>query len=345
MNFKPFSQIIGQDRAIEFLKRVIVKDRMPHAYLFTGIPGVGRTTTALALTQTLNCRQSMNGEGCGRCQSCRQIMNGHFVDLLSLHPDGQNIKIEQMRDLNHRLSFKPLSGNHRVSIIHQAEMMTLEAANSFLKTLEEPPPRNILILNVIEPLDLLPTIVSRCQRVPFNPLSVKLITEWLMNEKNVDEEKALVVAKLSEGSLGRSIYLYESGFLEKRQDYLVRLIQLPEFSSEQILKLALEYSGKEKKKDGGLSIKDTILFELLSMWKTWYRDLIIMKVNGPADLLINVDFSNKLKKMSKNFIMENLIDSLLVIDRAQRGLMENRNLDLMMENTVLTLKRLATPSK
>jgi DNA polymerase-3 subunit delta' len=223
--------------------------------------------------------------------------------------------------------------------------MTLEAANSFLKTLEEPPPRNILILNVIEPLDLLPTIVSRCQRIPFNPLSVKLITEWLMNEKNVDEEKALVVAKLSEGSLGRSIYLYESGFLEKRQDYLVRLIQLPELSSEQILKLALEYSGKEKKKDGALSIKDTILFELLSMWKTWYRDLIIMKVNGPADLLINIDFSNKLKKMSKNFIIENLIDSLLVIDRAQRGLMENRNLDLMMENTVLTLKRLATPSK
>ena len=81
------------------------------------------------------------------------------------------------------------------------------------------------------------------------------------------------------------------------------------------------------------------------MWKTWYRDLIIMKVNGPADLLINVDFSNKLKKMSKNFIIESLIDSLLVIDRAQRGLMENRNLDLMMENTVLTLKRLATPSK
>ncbi len=181
MNFKPFSQIIGQDRAIEFLKRVIVRDRMPHAYLFTGIPGVGRTTTALALTQTLNCRQSMNGEGCGRCQSCRQIMNGHFVDLLSLHPDGQNIKIEQMRDLNHRLSFKPLSGNHRVSIIHQAEMMTLVAANSFLKTLEEPPPRNILILNVIEPLDLLPTIVSRCQRIPFNPLSVKLITDKGLN--------------------------------------------------------------------------------------------------------------------------------------------------------------------
>lgn len=344
-DFKSFSKIIGQEKAIKFLKRVMASERTPHAYMFTGIQGVGKTTTALALTQAINCLQSMNGEACGECRSCRQVKSGNFADLVFIEPDGKNIKIEQIRDLNRALSFKPVSGRYRVSIIHKSEMMTVEAANSFLKTLEEPPAGNILILNVTEPLDLLPTIVSRCQKVPFRPLSVRVITEWLMDEKSIDGEKALLLAKISEGSLGRSIHLYDSDFLEKRQDYLLRLIQLPGFSSEQAFNMALEYARKEKKKDQNISSrKDTGLFELLSVWKSWYRDLILMNVKGPADLLINVDFSHKLENTSKSLKLENLIDSLLVIDQAQRDFMETRNSDLMMENTVLALKVYSTPT-
>ncbi|MBW1767207.1 MAG: DNA polymerase III subunit delta' [Deltaproteobacteria bacterium] len=295
--------------------------------------------TAVALTQAINCHESKNGDGCGRCRSCRQIMSGNFPDILFIKPDGQNIKIDQIRDLNRALGFKSVSGRYRVSIIHQAEMMTEEAANSFLKILEEPPMGNILILNVTEPLDLLPTIVSRCQKVPFLPISVRLMADWLMEQKNMDEEMALVLAKISEGSLGRVINMCESDFIEKRQDYLFKIIQLPMLSPEQAIEMVLEYTGRAKKRDPDASKKgDGSIFELLSIWKTWYRDLLITKVKGPEDLLINIDFLRKLKNISKNFKIDDLINNFLVLDQAQKDLMQARNLDLMMENTVLSLK-------
>lgn len=344
--FKSFTEIVGQEKAITFLKRVMAREKIPHAYLFTGIPGVGKTTTALALTQAINCHEQIDGEGCGQCKSCRQVMHGNFPDLITIRPDGQNIKIEQIRDLNRALAFKPVSGGYRVSIILEAEMMTDEAANSFLKTLEEPPPDNILILNVTEPLDLIPTIVSRCQKISFKPLPVHVIAEWLMEKESLDDEKALVLAKISEGSLGRTVQMIESGFFEKRQESLLRLLQLPELSSEQALEMALEITRKGKKKNLNASeTKDISLFQLLSVWKTWYRDLILMKVKGPADLLINIDFSHKLKNICKNFKIEDLMNSLMIVDRAQRDLMQTRNIDLIMENAVLSLRGFASPSK
>jgi len=340
--FTPFSQIIGQERAINFLKRVMAKEKIPHAYLFAGISGIGKTTAALAVTQALNCHEPINGEGCGRCRPCRQVISGNFPDLVFIEPEGQHIRIEQIRGLTRTISFKLVSGRHRVSIIRQAGTMTEEAANAFLKTLEEPPPGNILVLSVTEPLDLLPTIVSRCQKVPFLPIPVHHISDWLIKKKDMDEAKALLLAGISEGSLGKAIHLCDSNFYEKRHDHLSRIIRLPGLTSEQALEMALEYTDREKKKDADASSKEEIgLFELLSIWKTWYRDLLIMKVKSSVDLLINFDFSHKLKNISKNYRIESLIDSLLVIDQAQIDLLHTRNLDLMMENTILNLREIA----
>jgi len=338
--FTPFSQIIGQDRAINFLKQVMASEKIPHAYLFVGIPGVGKTTTAVALAQAINCQTPVNQEGCGRCKSCRQLVGGNFPDLEIIRPDGQNIKIGQIRELNRGFGFKPIAGRYRISIVHQAERMTEEAANAFLKTLEEPPEGNILILNVTEPLNLLPTIVSRCQKVPFRPIPAGLISHWLLTKKDLDEEKALVLARLSGGSLGRALEMWESDFLEKRQDCLFNLIKLTGISLVQALELALESTGKDKKREIDTS-GDGGIFGLLSIWKTWYRDLLVLKTKGPEELLINVDFSHKLKNIEKSFKIENLINSIVVIEQAQRDLLHMRNMDLMMENTVLALKRLA----
>lgn len=337
--FIPFSKILGQEKAIQFLKQVMAGEKIPHAYLFVGIPGVGKTTTALALTRAINCRERVNAEGCGGCTSCRQIMGGNFPDLQRIEPDGSRIKIEQIRELSRAFGFKPVSGKYRVSIIQQANRMTEEAANAFLKTLEEPPEGNILILNVTEPLDLLQTIVSRCQKVSFRPIPVHLIAEWLRGKKQLNEEKALLLAKISEGSLGRAFDMSEGNFLEMRQDYLSKLIKLPGLSSDRVLEMALEYTGKDKKKDLDPSGNDGIL-GMLNVWKTWYRDLLLVKMAGPEKFLLNIDFSGKLKKIAKNCNMNNLIESFHVLDVAQRDLMRMRNLDLVMENVVLTLKRL-----
>ena len=227
----PFSQIIGQERAVHLLKQAITREKMPHAYLFVGVPGVGRTTTALALAQALNCEAPETGEGCGRCKPCRQLLGGNFPDVELVEPDGQSIKIEQVRELERRFAYKPVAGRYRVTVVRPAEAMTEEASNAFLKTLEEPPAGNVLVLNATEPSDLLPTIVSRCQKVVFRRIPPRVIEEWLIDTKGMDREKASVLARISDGSLGRALDMEESGFLEKRHAHLLSLSQTPENSS------------------------------------------------------------------------------------------------------------------
>ena len=338
--FVPFSKIIGQERAIQFLKQVIARAKMPHAYLFVGIPGVGKTTTAVALAQAINCQDPVHGEGCGRCRCCRQVESGNFADLEFIEPEGQNIKIEQIRQLDRTFGFLPLSGRYRVTVVRQAETMTLEAANAFLKTLEEPPPGNLLILNVTEPLDLLPTIVSRCQKVAFRPLPALLITGWLMNRRGLEEDKASIVAKLCGGSLGRALEMLDKDFLQRRVDYLEGLNALLQRPADEALEAVLQYTGKEKKKEaGGEKRGDSSVAELLGTWKTWYRDLLVIKTTGREEWLINSDFLKQLKNISKASRMKNLVDSFLVIDQAERDYRQARNVDLMIENTLLNLRK------
>jgi DNA polymerase-3 subunit delta' len=336
--FIPFSKIVGQDKAVQFLKQVMAGDKLPHAYLFVGIQGIGKTTTALALTRAISCREPSDGEGCGRCPSCRQVMSGNFPDLEMIGPEGNRIKIDQIRQLSRTFGFKPVSGKYRVSIIQSADRMTEEAANAFLKTLEEPPEGNILILNVKEPLGLLETIVSRCQKVPFSPIPVDLIADWLIEKKQLDGEQALLLAKISEGSLGRALNMSEDDFLERRQDYLFKLLKLPGLSPDQAVELILEVTEKNKKQALDPSGYDGIL-GLLSVWKTWYRDLMLMSIDGPEKLLLNIDFSHKLKSIAKHCNIKDLMNSFQVLDVAQRDLLRMRNLDLVMENAVLTLRQ------
>ncbi len=337
-----FSQILGQERAKRFLKQVMAREKMPHAYLFTGIPGIGKTSTATALAMSLNCHHPIDGDGCGKCPSCRLMIAGNSPDLLFIKPDGQNIKIDQIRDLNHSLSFAPLSLRYRVCIIYQAETMTAEAANSFLKTLEEPPSGNILILNIIEPLNLLPTIVSRCQRVPFKPLALEEIMNWLVREKGLHGETAQVVAKVSAGSLGRAKKMCEGDFMKKRDEWLSRLLRLGGITSHEAIDMALECAGEDKKVNIDLSDNSKAgIMDMLFVWETWYRDLLVVSAQAPDHLIINVDFLPKLQKSAESYNIKKLTQSLLAISQARRDLRGNRNPALVMEHSILNLRGLA----
>jgi len=244
----PFSQIIGQDRAVHLLKEAIRREKMPHAYLFAGVPGVGKTTTALAVAQALNCEHrgrrrvrpvQVLSEVVGRQLSgCRAPRTGR--------PEHQDRTSEGPRT---SLGYKPIAGRYRVTIVRPAGAMTEEASNAFLKTLEEPPAGNILVLNATEPLDLLATIVSRCQKVGFRRIPRQLIEEWLIGTKGMDRDKASVLARISDGSPGRALDMEESGFLEKRQEYLFSLNQLQSFAAEDAVEWASRFVKKFGKED------------------------------------------------------------------------------------------------
>ena len=337
-----FSQILGQEKAKKFLKNVIAREKIPHAYLFTGIPGMGKTTTAKALAMALNCSDPVEGEGCTGCIACRQVKSGNSPDFLIIarRPDKKNILIEQMQEFNRKLGFAPL-GRYRVSVVQEAETMTAEAANCLLKSLEEPPAGNIIVLNAVEPLELLPTIVSRCQRVPFQPLPLRDIGNWLVQNEGMDKETARVLARVSEGSLGRVLKMRESDFVEKRQKWLQMLLKLPGLSREKRFQMAMECAD-EAKKIGVLSKDDskTGAVDMLAVWESWYRDLLIVKVGGPAHLLINEDYFHMTKSIVENFTRESLIDSLMAVDQAARDLHRRRNISLVIEHVALHLGRL-----
>ncbi|MBW1674589.1 MAG: DNA polymerase III subunit delta', partial [Deltaproteobacteria bacterium] len=195
MSPKSFKEIIGQDKAITFLKRIIAGDTIAPAYLFTGIQGIGKTTTAMAFALLINCMDPVDGNGCKRCSSCKKIIDGNHPDLIIIEPDKdkKGIGINQIREINRHLAFSPALERYRIIIVDPAEKMTDEAANAFLKALEEPPPHNIFILNVRDPGELLPTIISRCQKVPFKPLPTEAVVNWLIKEENMDKEKAQIV--------------------------------------------------------------------------------------------------------------------------------------------------------
>ncbi len=336
-----FSEIAGQEKAKDFLLGVLEREKLPHAYLFTGIPGVGKKRTALALATAVNCTAPSHGDGCGDCPSCRRIAGGKSPDFLTIAPDGRNIKIKQIRELNRSLAFAPVSSRYRVAVLERSETMTAEAANAFLKTLEEPSPGNIFILTATEPMDLLPTIVSRCQRVSFQPLPVIAIRNLLRERREISKERASILARLSSGSLGRALEMAEDGSLERRDKWLARITELPGLSKGEVLKAVFVWA-EDARRSGVPAGQDvtSVLKEILDFWRGWYRDLLVTRAGTEDRCLLNKDFSQMLKKMVHGFKIKNLIKSIHLIDRAQRDVLENRNPALIMENLVLNLKTL-----
>jgi len=205
-----FSEIVGQEVAVNISKRSIENNRCAQAYLFVGPDGIGKRTTAIAFAKGLNCRSS-GSDGCDRCDSCRKIENGTHpdVELISPREGGLTISIEQIRNLQKKVSYKPLEGHWKVYIIDDAANATEEAANCLLKTLEEPPSRVILILITENIYRLLSTVRSRCQLVLFRQIPRTLIEKMLVDQYEVAPEEARSLAWLSSGSIGRALYYLE----------------------------------------------------------------------------------------------------------------------------------------
>jgi DNA polymerase-3 subunit delta' len=338
---KTFKEIIGQEKAITFLKRIITADTIASAYLFTGIQGIGKKTTALAFALLINCRNPVEGDGCKQCDSCKKMIGGNHPDLLIIEPEEDKnwIGIDQIKQINRYLAFSPALDKYRIIIIDPAEKMTDEAANAFLKTLEEPPPHNIFILNVRDPRELLPTIVSRCQTVPFKPLATDIIVKWLIRKEMIDEEKARIVAKLSEGSLDKAIALSKDELFAHRVNWIMKANSVIDKSSDVILDLARELSGFGKSSATKKDTKNDTIALMLSIWKSWYRDMLLFKLEGDRGLILNSDLIAQLKKTSALYTVDALMRSLKVIAGAEYDLIENRNLLFLLERSLLGLKR------
>jgi DNA polymerase-3 subunit gamma/tau len=200
-----FDEIVGQEHITTILKNAILLKRVHHAYLFTGPRGIGKTSTARILSKALNCEKGPSPKPCNRCNPCHEISNGSSMDVIEI--DGaSNRGIDEIRNLRETVKFSPSKGPYKIYIIDEVHMLTMEAFNALLKTLEEPPSHVKFIFATTEPHKLPATILSRCQRFDFRCIPIKDIVAKLKEitkEEKLDVEEGifLYIAKASDGSM------------------------------------------------------------------------------------------------------------------------------------------------
>ncbi len=270
--------LLGQERAAAQLTAEAASGRLAHAYLFVGPLGCGRGTAALALFRALNC-ENRDDPPCGVCPSCRRALAGQHEDLLILAPPNDQasaqIKVEEVREMVRALSFAPFGGGHRLVLIRQAGQLNPSSANALLKTLEEPPPRNLLVLTVQDPAEVLPTLVSRCRRVNFKPLDEGLIAAELMR-RGLAPEAARLKAALSGGSLGRALELDQERLAASLRTWRERLAQPADPLADWSLaeELVAPFRGGERMDRQGL-------VELLDLLALYLRDCAVVAAGRP----------------------------------------------------------------
>ena len=279
------SGIAGQLHAQRQLNAELASGRMAHAYLFAGPIGTGRGTTAKSLFAALNCREQSGEVPCGVCDHCHRLKVGTHEDFITLAPpSGQasaQIKVEEVREVIRTLSFKPFAGSYRMVLIRGAGHLNPASSNALLKTLEEPPPHNVLVLTVQDPREILPTLVSRCRRVNFAPLDNELIGREL-TARGLEPAAARLKAAMSGGSLGRALELNEA----KLMDELKRLSRHlsrpggPLQDWELAEKLVAEYRGERIDRQG--------LAESLDLWAQYFRDQAVTAAQRPQAALLDL---------------------------------------------------------
>jgi DNA polymerase III subunit gamma/tau len=171
-----FDEVVGQEHVVRTLRNAVERDRVHHAYLFVGSRGTGKTSVAKILARSLNCVNGPTLTPCGECESCRTIAAGTSLDVIEMDA-ASNRSVDDIRDLRERVGYAPTAGRWKVYILDEAHMLTREAWNAFLKTLEEPPPNTVFVLCTTEPHKVMPTIVDRCQRFDYRRPSLEQIAD------------------------------------------------------------------------------------------------------------------------------------------------------------------------
>ena len=334
MGYNPLMSwdLLGHSWAENLLRKHIANSEARHAYLFTGAPGVGRRSLALAFASALNCTQPPSpGEYCGVCRFCKLTARMQLPDLSIVEPEntGGIIKVAQVRELQHTLSLTPYEAKYRVALLLNFQLANANAQNALLKTLEEAPEKVILLLTADAADSLLPTISSRCEILRLRPVSVETLEEVLISRWQVPAEKARLYAHLSSGRPGMAFQMNtDPDILEKRSALVEELLRLLPLNRRE------RFAAAES-----LARNRDQLRLVLQVWLSFARDLMLA-VSTTEDKVVNLDYLGDIKRIAAGLPPERSLGMVNTLIRALENLEANANLRLLLDNTLLEIPRI-----
>jgi DNA polymerase-3 subunit gamma/tau len=329
---KTFEEMIGQKPIVQTLQNAIKNDRVAQAYIFSGMRGVGKTTAARILAKALNCKQGPTPTPCNKCEFCLGINEDRSVDVLEI--DGaSNRGIDEVRSLREGVKYKPIHSRYKVIIIDEVHMLTREAFNALLKTLEEPPPHTVFIFATTEFHKVPATIVSRCQHFEFKKISQKEIIKHLLyitqEEKiEVSSNGLDLIADAADGSLRDAQSLLDKAVAFSGE--IIRDEDLKEVLGTISREILFSFSGAilEEKPDEIFSLVEKVIeygYDLRFFFKELIqhiRNLLLVKsIPDPQDLLpLNEEEINDLKKEAEKASREEILRYLVVLQQGEQDL-------------------------
>ncbi|MDD4802655.1 MAG: DNA polymerase III subunit gamma/tau [Syntrophomonas sp.] len=326
-----FTEVVGQEQTVTALHNSVKEDRLTHAYLFCGPRGTGKTSIAKILAKAVNCDNIIDGEPCNECNSCQDINNGNFMDVIEIDA-ASNRGIDEIRDLREKVRIMPAQGKKKVYIIDEVHMLTTEAFNALLKTLEEPPESVIFVLATTEAHKIPSTIISRCQKYNFHRLTLPQIVARLKEVSNrngidIDDEALDLISRRANGGMRDALGMldqlcsYKDGSLSKTDVldvlglvddlFVARLIDRV-IAEDLVSTVSMLSSALNQGKEAGQLARQTALY---------LRDLLLYKLAGQeAELTVAGEQSQELIKQQalkadKNQILHSL---RLIMDTAEK---------------------------
>ena len=319
-----FADVRGHERAIAFLRRGWESGRLAHAFVFAGPAGVGKGMVARALALGLHCDDAPF-DACGRCAACHTIVAGTHPDVRTIAgpaKDRRDVSIEQVRELQRELAFRSLSRHPKVGIIDEAHLLTLQAQNALLKTLEEPSGDSVLVLVAVQASALAPTILSRCQQLTFGPLPAADVVA-LLEQHGRSRAEATALATYAEGSPGRALELDAEFFGKRRREILGALAGMRGAGFKKLADFAQTLAAEDKDPAA-----------VLALIASWHRDGLRRAVLGADAPLQNTDLAEALGTPDVARSLRNLETTY----GTMRALRQNANRNLTLIQMLMRLE-------
>ena len=324
-----FKDVVGHKDIINYIRNAVLNDKVSHAYILNGERGSGKKLLANLFAMTLLCEQG-GPDPCNQCHSCKQAESGNHPDIIRVtHEKPNSISVDYIRtQVNNTVDIKPYQGPYKVYIIPQADLMTPQAQNALLKTIEEPPEYAVFLLLTENAETLLATINSRCVMLKLRNIKDTLIKKYMMENLQIPDYKADVCTAFAQGNMGRAIMLANSEHFNEIREEAVQLLKyIHEMELSEIVSAVKN-----------ITVYKLEIVDYLDIIMIWYRDVLLYKATKDVDKVVFKDQMTYIKEQARKSSYEGIELILKSLENAKSRLRANVNFDLVMELLFLTIK-------